>query len=125
MLFHILAQTECTSVLAKCLLLLSSTFLRHSGCSEFSKEETSSGADEYQPPHNEYLLARQELQDMELFYTQEQNLPRKGVAGSYETSAPVAYLLDHLQALLKETRCVRSAFLANPLSISLTTCKHS
>ena len=49
---------------------------------------------------------RQELKDMELFYTREQNFPRKGVAGSYETSAPVVYLLDHLQALLKETRCV-------------------
>ena len=62
--------------------------------SQSSKEETSSGADEYQPPAtnhcrqidlHQYPEARQELQDMEIFYTQEQNLRRKGVALKLET----------------------------------------
>ena len=62
--------------------------------SESSTEETSSAADEYQPPIpnncrqidlDRYPEARQELQEMEAFYSQEQNLRRKGAALKLET----------------------------------------
>ena len=62
--------------------------------SESSDEETSSGADESQATTTnscrqidlvQYPEARQELQNMESFYTQEQNLRRKGAALKLET----------------------------------------